>query len=181
MNKRATINLSMNFIVVLIISLVIFSFGVSFVYTIINNANSLKDMTIEDIDSKITDLMCKSTQKVCIERELVVLPPGEVEIIGVRILNIDDTGPEREFKIEMSPGIFQYPNGTSMGYHPTPIYVNPGSRLEKIKQNEMKEMGFGFEINKEALKGTYVFNLNITNYPLSDKYDKLHKMRIKVT
>ena len=181
MTKKAAIALSMNFMVTIIIALVVFSFGVGFVYTIVNNANTLKEMTTEDIDSKISDLLCKNTQKVCVEKEILELKPGELEIVGIRILNIETGGPELTFKIKMEPGIFVDNDNNDQPTHPTPgIFVMPNTRSETIKQNDMLSMGFGFEIEKKAVRGTYVFNLNV-EYPDGTLYDKTRKIRIKVS
>ena len=177
-NKKAAIELSMNFLVMVIIAITIFGFGIGFVYTILNNAQSLKDLTTEDLDQRISDLMCKKTQKVCVEKEILVLSQGELEIVGIRILNIEDGGSEMDFKIEMSEGIY-IDQDNNVQPITTPIKVMPIVRHETIRLNDMKSMGFGFEIDKYALRGTYVFNLNVTRPDMS-KYDNLHKIRIKV-
>ena len=86
MNKKAALQLSMNFIVTIIIAIVIFGFGVRFVYNILSGSETLKDLTLEQIDNQISELMCSSTEMICLEKDRIEVRPGKVAIIGVKIL-----------------------------------------------------------------------------------------------
>ena len=102
--KQGAIALSLNFMVVIIISLVVFAFGISFLYSIVSNAEDLKDRTLGDIDSQINNLMCDSQERVCIGTPRITIKPKNIEVIGVRVLNIENN--DMKFKLELSEGIY---------------------------------------------------------------------------
>lgn len=184
MNKRA-FELSVNFIVIIIISLSIFVFGIKFIYDIYSNAQSLKDISIAAIDRQIIDLMCDSTGKICIGNDRVTLEHGDLEVITLRILNIDRKRPEADFKITVNKGIYLYPNNTAVqpGDYVNNIIVIPEEREETLKSNEVKSFGLGFRIpKKDVASGTYVFNINISKKTSGsfESYDKIQKIYIKV-
>ena len=66
-NKKAAVELSLNFLVVLIISIVLFGFGVIFIRNLFSQATDLRDLTLEELDDRIADLICEGTDRVCIE------------------------------------------------------------------------------------------------------------------
>ena len=94
--KKAAIELSMNFLVVILLSLVIFGFGINFIYTIMNNSNEISELTLSEIDERIASLMCSDTQRVCIEKDTLRLEPDKIKIFTVKIINIQQ-GPQ--FKV----------------------------------------------------------------------------------
>ena len=65
LNKRG-IELSLNFLVVLIISIVIFGFGVKFIYNLSSQATDLQQLTIGDLDERIGNLACEGSDRVCV-------------------------------------------------------------------------------------------------------------------
>ncbi len=70
MNKKA-IQLSINFIVMLIIAIVIFAFGINFIYNLLSSAEEMKDITLEDIDNRISNLMCGANKIICLDKDII--------------------------------------------------------------------------------------------------------------
>src|SRR3989338_5417528 len=84
------IELSMNFVVMLIIAIVIFGFGIRFIYTLSSNANDIKDISSKELDARVADLLCSTSQKICIGTDKKIIQKGKFDIFGIRILNVGD-------------------------------------------------------------------------------------------
>src|SRR3989344_7592780 len=107
LNKRG-VELSINFLVIIILSIVIFGFGVVFMQKLFSQANNLRDLTLEDLDAKIGSLVCEGSDRVCIGFDRKVIKRKDFDVFGLRILNILDT---QDFIITVNP-----PAGDYLGF-----------------------------------------------------------------
>ena len=169
MDKKSAIQLSVNFLVIIIISMVVFTFGISFIYNIMRGAESLKDMTLGDIDQRISELMCGTNEKICIEKDTFYLEPKDLKIFTIKILNIEPSVEKLEFLISVKNGSYIDSDNNILepGEYTNNIIVMPESRLPKT----------GVE------PGTYIFNLKVykgSNEFEENLYDRIHKLYIKV-
>lgn len=163
MNKKA-IELSINFIVIIIISLVVFSFGVRYIYQLGSEANKLKDMAVEELDRKIGSLACEGSERVCLGIGTKTIKKGHFDVFGLRITNVLDDN--YEFNIEVNSSTIVY---TKKGEE----IISDENKLPKlkyrtepflIKQNEESDLGIGVEIPKNAKSGTYVLDVKVYPY-----------------
>lgn len=179
------IELSMNFLVILIISLVIFGFGIYFISQLSSQATGLADITLGELDKKIGDLICEGSVRVCIGIERQVIKKGKLGVFGLKILNLDDS---QEFEVSVTPSnpvgydsnskaILITGNFKGLSIVPS-IYTNPG-RAVLIDKNEEETMGIGIEVPKQAPPGTYIFNVNIKDSSGND-YSKTQKIYVEV-
>ncbi|MBU90563.1 hypothetical protein CMO94_03385, partial [Candidatus Woesearchaeota archaeon] len=99
MNKKG-IELSVNFLVTIIIALVIFGFGVKFVYNLASGASEMESLTTDDLDERIGDLLCESADKVCIGVNRKVIPRGEFDVFGIKVINVIETA---KFRVVIEP------------------------------------------------------------------------------
>ncbi|MCK5283066.1 MAG: hypothetical protein KAK00_06660 [Nanoarchaeota archaeon] len=186
MDKKSAIQLSVNFLVIIIISMVVFTFGISFIYNIMRGAESLKDMTLGDIDQRISELMCGTNEKICIEKDTFYLEPKDLKIFTIKILNIEPSVEKLEFLISVKNGSYIDSDNNILepGEYTNNIIVMPESRVEEIRQNEAKHIGVGFQLPKTGVEpGTYIFNLKVykgSNEFEENLYDRIHKLYIKV-
>ena len=160
-NKKA-IELSISFLVVLIISIVIFGFGIRFMYSLFSSANDIRDITMEDLDKKIGDVICEGSDRVCIGIDRKKIPKGGFDVFGVKIINILDA---QDFDITILPS-------PSVGYtkDKRPIQltasfkglvINPSSRKIYIDKNDERSIGVGVQVPKNAPSGTYIVDIAI--------------------
>lgn len=159
--RKGAIELSLNFIVILVISIIIFGFGVRFISKLSSQATELRDLTISELDEKIGNLICEGSERVCVGIDHKTIKRKEFDVFGVKIMNILN---DKNFEIKVSPA-------TPMGYKKdkTPItssspylIVNPSQRDGIfIKQNEEKNIGIGIQVPAEAVSGTYILNIEI--------------------
>ena len=160
MNKKG-IELSVNFLVTIIIALVIFGFGVKFVYNLASGASEMESLTTDDLDERIGDLLCESADKVCIGVNRKVIPRGEFDVFGIKVINVvekidfkvDDF--EESSIIELSTENLKYE-----------ILVYVFSKEEKEKQTnfrfEPSELNISTVINSNKTRIIYLRNIGET-------------------
>ena len=176
MNTKKGIELSFNFIVMLLIAIVIFGFGVRFIYTLSSQAIDLKDMTSQELDDRVADLLCSNSQKICISTDKKIIQKGKFDVFGVKVLNVGD---EQTLELHITR-----PNPSAYTKQNTPIVNDvlewsPDYRLMAFKQNEEHKFGIGIVVPPTALSGTYIFDVKVlkTN---GDQYTSTQKMYVEV-
>lgn len=165
------IELSINFLVTIVIALTIFGFGVRFIYTLASEATELESLTTSELDKRIGDLLCESTDKVCIGKDKKVIRKGDFDVFGIKIINIQDV---TDFEIIISrPDIPGYtPNNNPI--FGDELKWNPKSRTERLEREEENEFGLGISVPKTAISGTYIFDVRV------EPYGTLHKLYVEV-
>jgi hypothetical protein len=166
------VELSLNFLVMLVIAIVIFGLGVRFIYNLAAEATQLKQTTIDELDKKIGNLLCESTDKVCIGVERKVIEKGKFDVFGVKVLNIFKN--EAQFLVEVS-------RPTTPGYAPNKdpilddkLYWKHREEPLLIEKNGEKEVAIGIEVPSDATSGTYIFDVRV------QPYNTLHKLYVEV-
>ena len=86
MNKKA-FELSINFIVILIISIVIFGFGIKFIYDLMYRAGELSNMTQKQIDDQLENILCDSSERICIGTSTRNIRPNKIGVFTIGILD----------------------------------------------------------------------------------------------
>lgn len=160
LNKQA-VELSLNFLVIFIITIVIFGFGISFISRLSSEATELQELTISELDEKIGNIVCEGSDRVCVGIDRKTIIRKNFDFFGLKILNVLDS---QDFDIVV------FPPSTELGFKKdkTPIaktspnlIVNPASRSVFIEKNEEKNVGIGIEVPANAIPGTYILNVEI--------------------
>jgi len=178
MLKKGAIELSVNFLVIIIISIAVFGFGVYFISKLSATATDLTQMTASELDQKIANLVCEGFDRVCIGTEKKVIQKKNFDVFGIKIFNVM---PTQYFDITISPptdklGI-RYDN-TPIPLASSPLIVNPSSRSVNIGQNEEKNIGIGVQVPPNAVPGTYILNVEIKVG--SNQYVPIQKLYVEV-
>ena len=188
LNKRG-IELSLNFLVILIISIIIFGFGVRFIYKLYSSATDLQELSMSQLDKKIGDIVCEGSDRVCIGIDKKTIKRTKFDVFGIKIINILDD--EKNFIVKVSTP----KDGTVvfLGYtrdnKKIPITsefpglkVNPQQRPVKIEKNEVRAVGIQITVPAKAISGTYIFNVDITYKDLTadEKYGSTQKLYVDV-
>lgn len=169
----------MNFLVILIISITIFGFGIYFISSLAREAEDLRKLTLSQIDEQISDMACEGSDRVCIIEERKKIRQGKYGIFGVKILNIPDSPTSSDDFI-----IFANPS-TPLGYKgdaeitSPALIINPGSRPVTIKKYDEKKIGIAVQVPKDApVGGTYIIDVEIKNS--GKNYVPLQKLYVEV-
>ncbi|MBI4440864.1 hypothetical protein HY639_01735 [Candidatus Woesearchaeota archaeon] len=159
MNRKA-IELSMNFLVIIVLSLVIFGFSINFIMNIYGKATGLQQRTFEDLDRQIGTLRC-GTEQVCIGDKTKTIRRGEYDAYGVRILNI--FAEERKFKVTIVPnGAVNSQIDPKFGTEGHELFLLPAAgqeRIESISPDKSRNFALGVEVGKSLASGTYVVDV----------------------
>ena len=179
-NKRG-IELSINFIVMLILAIATFAGGMMFLGKFFTNAQTMRATLDSQTDQQIEKLLDTGS--------LVVLPITTKEIfrnkfgtfgVGVLADPIASTGNyvvtvTQESAYENNPSkteITSFKGGTDWS-------IQPSRTQEKdLKKNEKGKFLIGVTVPSGAKKGTYIFKITVTKNGAS--YDKPLQMIVKV-
>ena len=172
--KKASLQISMNFIVILIISLLVLGMGVWILGKIVNKGNQLSDETFETVDANLADIMCEGSDLVC-------LAPAKAEIgitkgkkFTLKIRNIEG---DADFKFNVS-----FKNAYTADDTSTPIttvdsnYINSRWLLYKglitgVKGNDDVVKGIVINVDSYSASGVsttpgiYVFVVRVYRKP----------------
>ena len=180
---KKAVELSLNFIVILIISIILFGFGVKFISSLFKEAGDITELTVNELDEHISNLICEGSDRVCIGIERKTILKGKYDVFGLKILNILL---DQNFVISVSPPNPPNPIGykkdnTPISSPPSPpLIINPPSRNVVIKQNEERSAGIGIGVPKNAVSGTYILNVNIIRTQTGEDYVKVQKLYVEV-
>src|SRR3989344_5911025 len=156
-NKKA-IELSLNFMVILIISIIIFGFGVRFISRLSSEAIDLTRITEEELDERIGNLVCEGSDRVCIGIDRKTIKRTKFDVFGLKIVNILEG---QSFDITVAR---PSPSGYTISNQPIEsddLLWNPKARSVFIEKNEEKNLGIGVQVPADIVSGTYIFDVKI--------------------
>ena len=156
-NKKA-IELSLNFIIIIILSIIIFGFGVRFISKLSTQAIELQEITTSELDERIGNLVCEGSDRVCVGIDRKTIRRTKFDVFGVKIINILEG---QNFDIIISR---PSPSGYTKSKQPIDadgLIWNPKARSVLIDKNEEKILGIGIQVPANAVSGTYIFDVRI--------------------
>ncbi|MGM5485502.1 MAG: hypothetical protein ACQEP1_06555 [Nanobdellota archaeon] len=187
MDKRAAIQVSVNMLVVIIISIVVLGMG----FTLVNRMMSSGEENINQVDDRlknqIESTLREDSKPVTIPVVQKTINKDNVGTFAVGVLNLDDSD---KFIVDV-----EYDTGyTEEGDEiiDTSPKVIPTMDLYKeveVGNNEAETFSVPIEVPPEAESGEYIFNVYICSgsgscdgdTPTNDLYDNnLHKLYVKV-
>jgi len=155
MTKKG-IQLTLNFLVTIIIAVVVFSFGVKFVYNLVSEVSELETLTYDNLNERIGDILCEGADKVCIGVNRKVIPRGKFDVFGIKIINVVDV---EDFNIIIDRSRSKrITNNQEFSVTANEIDLKFRNTF-KIKKNEEENIGIGIEVKKEAPSGIYIFDV----------------------
>lgn len=157
LNKRA-IELSLNFFVILIISIIIFGFGIRFISRLSSQATELQEITISELDERIGNLVCEGSDRVCVGIDLKTIRRTKFDVFGLKIINILES---QNFDINVARPTPSGYTKTKQEIYGDNLILNPKARSVFIEKNEEKNLGIGVQVPADAVSGTYIFNVEI--------------------
>ncbi|MBI4440141.1 hypothetical protein HY638_04175 [Candidatus Woesearchaeota archaeon] len=155
------IELSVNFLVVLIIALVLFGMGVKLVYDIFTGSQDLSQITLDEINKKIAELQCRFDDRVCFGVDTIEVERGDVGIFMVKVTNVLGLSGPVDFKMEVTPNTW-ISREESGEFTDEDIAVKYQEQPESINSNEDSRLGIAVEPTKNARPGTYSFKVSVT-------------------
>lgn len=166
LNKKG-IELAINFIVILILAIVIFTFGVIFVFKLIPH----------DVSETPQYNPCEnSNEKLCLEKDILELKPKQFESTRLYITNTQ--GKEMEFRIIAEKNIW-IDKSNQVHKEDFNVSIIPIESKVMIKNNEKGELLLGVSSNMLVKSGDYIFNVNVF-LPSGEKFTETQKITVRV-
>ena len=169
--KRGAIQLSTNFIVMLILTIVVFAFGIVMISRIFSFAEDERLRLDQQTESMIEGALDRG-ERVFIPRERRTVPAGDTKVFGMGILNVLGTGQDK-FGILVK---FHeaYDGDTRICSDPCPTAMNnallsatetttPNGLIitKTIRNNEQEKFLIGVKVPPSEDKGTYIYNVTV--------------------
>lgn len=185
MNKRG-MELSTNFIVILIISMAILAFGIYFINMIFSSVAEQKLALDSQTEAQLERLM-DDGGKVVIPIKSKTIAPGDLDTFGIGVLNVLDT---QSFSIAITySDAFNAANQQIDCVSDCPTWILTTSSTtpisdgviiqQTIGKNQKKKMLLGILPSDNAKPGTYIFDVDVTKQD-GVKYDSKHKIYVKI-
>ncbi len=160
MNKKA-IELSVNFLVIIILAIVIVGLSFYILFTVFGEASELGELTQEQLNERVENLQCDGI--VCMPLTSKTLYRGQSHLFGVKILN---TGAKGDFIVKVI-----HLDEPTLNYVPQTYVIN-------IDSNQEEPVGIIVDVPKNASSGVYIFNIDVSD-PSNTPYGR-QQLRIEV-
>ncbi len=144
MKSKKGVELGMNFVVILILSIMAFGFGLKFLSDILNAGENLPDFS--PVEQVLNSRMA-SGEKVAVYPSSATLKAGQKEIFGVGVLNADVSS--KVFNVQIASN----PPGLKI------IYSQQAASFT-LSNNEDRKLSFVVD-TKGAQKGTYSVDVDV--------------------
>ncbi len=167
MNKRG-FELSVNFIVTLILAIVVLSFGIYFVRLIYEGSTEMKMVLDQQTEMELERLM-DSGEKITLYPGRRTVDNGKMASFGLGVLNV--VGGTETFKVKITSGMA----GSDITWVQTS--EGPNEFPLNIANNAKKKILIG--ITPTSGSGTYVFNVDVEKSD-GTPYDFTHKIYVEV-
>ena len=195
-NRKGSLQLPANFIVILIICIVIFISSIYIVKKFFSHADQIKMVYDERTEQEIERLLDDGS-RIAIPFDKKTITNGDFETFGIGVLNMLNTHSENGFRININfskaydKGNNQICTGVgscgppNMWLRSSTEQSTPamGLFLDNviIKNNEQEKLLLGVS-PKDAPPGTYIFDIDVgyfnnTGWP---RYDTTHKIYVQV-
>jgi|TARA_Y100000310_G_C20683191_1_gene817341 hypothetical protein len=169
---KKAVQLSLNFLVTIIIAIAIFVFGVRFISDLAVETSKLESFTTEQLDKRTQNLVCDQTEKVCIPITKKTIQKGNFDVFGIRITNILDTT-EFDINVKVSKLITKGNDEITDATVLDKIKLKHRQKVIVEKNNE-ENIGLGIGVAKNAFSGTYILDVKIS------QYDEMYKVYVEV-
>ena len=182
MQKKGAIGLSMNVIVVIIISLVILGMGVTMLYSFIGGASDIKTKLDARTDAELERLLVNQGQMVALPLHVADIERGDLHIFGIGILNIGDVGNEFFVTVELSNAYNEEDVDITTEVDVS-TWVEFNNEVVHIQEGDNVKEVIGITVPKDATKGQYVFTAKVAIdkvYTSDTKYGNKQKFIVNV-
>ena len=156
MNSKGAIGLSINTLVVIIISLVVLGGGITLLFQFITGAEEIKGNLDAKTDSELERLLIDQGKQVALPLHSASLYGGDSHVFGLGILNIDGTT-GTSFMIEVEAK--SHPNTITADEIFSWLLFDAGPH--KIAEAQHHKEPILVTVPEEAPKGQYVFKATV--------------------
>lgn len=180
MNKKGAIGLSINVLVIIIISLVVLGLGISMLYGFIGGAKKIKGQLDSRTDSELERLLTDQGQQVALPLHTTSIFRGDSHVFGLGILNINSETTTSDFtiEVELSRAIVENEEITTENLAERSVeWIVFNDEKITLAENEHKKEPILIEIPTDAPQAEYIFNVRV--YLDDEQYGNTQKFYVK--
>jgi hypothetical protein len=185
MDRKAAIGLSVNMLVVIIISLVVLGGGIALVYQFVGGANEIKSQLDLRTEQELERLLVDQGKKVALPLHTATVQGGGEHVFGLGILNIG-TVDDNMFTVEVTLSKAVDDKGITIPDIDNSAIVNEWVLYNedeiKIDEHEHHFESILVAVPTTAQKGKYIFNAKVSGMQSSvdEKYGTTQKFIVTV-
>ena len=173
MQKRGAIGLSINTLVIVIISMVILGGGITMMYKFISGAEDTKNQLDAKTDAELERLLVDQGKPVALPLHVATVEAGETHVFGLGILNIKQTTDDFNIEVTIAKIVDKEQNNLidadASLLETANSYLLYNTESVTIKQNGHHKESILVDLPEDAKKGQYIYKARV-----KDKDSKLH-------
>lgn len=158
--SKKGIELSVNFLVTLILAIVVFGMGIYLSTIIFGGGASLAEKKFQDFDREVGELACYASDNVCVHIKSEMINRGNLKTLAVTVKNVL---PKKQFRLVVQNlrMVDQAGETKTTGFDKLLLYGLEEGRIETLEKGEKKTLGIGVEVPKTAISGQYVLDITV--------------------
>src|SRR3989344_4798947 len=158
-NTRGAIGLSIEALVIIIISLVVLSAGITLIYQFIGGAEDIKSSLDQKTQDELERLLVGQGKKVALPLHVATVPRGESHVFGLGILNAYDATEYFQVRIRLNKVADETKADITsqldaQGIAGWALYNTASIAIESNANNKEAIL---IQVPKDAAKGEYIF------------------------
>jgi hypothetical protein len=157
-NKKG-IQLSVNFLVIIIISLVVLGMGFTFLFKLFDQANQGKEDLDDRTEQALLRLLIDEGKRVALPLHIANLYGGDSHTFGIGVLNVALSGDEFWLHIELDSATNV--NNEAINTDTSEWVLYQGVSAIGIKEAEHRIEPIRVDVPGNAPKGKYIFNAQV--------------------
>lgn len=163
MNKKAALELPVNMLVVVIISIVILASGITLMYKFIDSAGDFKAKIDAKTDAELERLLVDQGQKVALPLYTATVERGGTHVFGIGILNIIEETMQFRVEVELSKVVDVQEQDITASVDKAAVeqWLLYDFELFSLQQNENKKIALSVNVDDAALPAQYIFNAKV--------------------
>ena len=164
MLKKGVLDLPVNMLVVIIISIVILTSGMALLFQFIEGAENIKvDLDLRTKE-ELQRLLVEQGKQVALPLHEAIVPRGESHVFGLGILNSGSNG-EEEFHLTLElakvTDDFNHDITAEVDRNEVKDWLLYDKDPLVITENDHREEPILVHVDKNAVKGTYLFHVRV--------------------
>lgn len=162
---KGAIDLSMNVLVTIIISLVILGSGITLLYNFIGGAEDIKRELDERTAQELERLLVDQGERVAVPLHAATVLRGENHVFGIGILNIKDETTNFQINVELSDAFTKQDEIIDVITIDLTRWIFYDDSIFSLEANEHRKEAILVTVPKDAESGRYVFVATVVNPP----------------
>lgn len=176
--KKGAIELSVNMLIVIIISLVILAGGITLLYKFLGGAVDFKLNLDAQTENELQRMLVQDGKIVALPVNKAIIPRGEQKTFGLGVMNIGKKETFTVFVNPSSPGYFP-PSGPSQDNPPTNSWVLYDDSAFSLEQQQQHTQPILISVPNDAENGIYLFDVSVRKGD-GQAYGGVQKIQIEV-